>query len=329
MPVIINAPQHPFLPVAFEPKYANVQPVEITALILMAKKIPTELQLARVLGDIDIPVRLTFAVPDQYYDDVRKGDHIPKWTPPEHIVSVYHRASDALTGRCHAFLMTGMDPKTDKVRDDPLWNPLTAILDLVKKKGLPELHQCAGAHFGLDYVHGIERKKQPTKTWGVYDHVKVEDTTGMLDGLTSPFPIPVSRWNEIRAEDVKSVRDADQRQILELASVSEKAGVGLIVEPRTASNGKRYPHRVYILNHPEYDADTLKGEYARDLKNGRIKSSRVPENYFPDNDPANPPSNTWEHTARIYTNWLRTLRNVIPHLPQTDQGVKQLAVARS
>ncbi len=44
-------------------------------------------------------------------------------------------------------------------------------------------------------------------------------------------------------------------------------------------------HRaLYIFNHFEYDSDTLKQEYDRDVANGT--PINVPLNYYPDDNPA-------------------------------------------
>ena len=72
-----------------------------------------------------------------------------------------------------------------------------------------------------------------------------------------------------------------------------------------------FPRRVYILNHPEYDTETLGVEYKRD--SARDPSWPLPLHYFPGNDPAHTPHNTWRHTAHIYTNWVKALYEATPY----------------
>ena len=61
--------------------------------------------------------------------------------------------------------------------------------------------------------------------------------------------------------------------------------------------------QIFITGHSEYDADTLKNEYLRDLAAGL--SPEIPENYFPDNDPDKEPVVSWRgHANLLYTNWL-------------------------
>jgi homoserine O-succinyltransferase len=60
---------------------------------------------------------------------------------------------------------------------------------------------------------------------------------------------------------------------------------------------------VFITGHSEYDCDTLKNEYLRDVSQG--KPIDVPVNYFPDNNPKKAPIVTWRsHANLLYSNWL-------------------------
>ena len=61
--------------------------------------------------------------------------------------------------------------------------------------------------------------------------------------------------------------------------------------------------QIFITGHSEYDWDTLKKEYDRDVAAGL--PIQVPENYFPDDDPAKHPIVSWRsHANLIYMNWL-------------------------
>ena len=66
-------------------------------------------------------------------------------------------------------------------------------------------------------------------------------------------------------------------------------------------------HRaLYIFNHFEYDSDTLKQEYDRDVKEGT--EIRIPENYYPDDDPKQLPVNKWRsHAHLLYGNWINQI----------------------
>ena len=58
-----------------------------------------------------------------------------------------------------------------------------------------------------------------------------------------------------------------------------------------------------MTGHLEYDRDTLKLEYQRDIQKGL--DIAVPENYFPDDDPTRKPYHQWRsHAYLLYANWL-------------------------
>ena len=68
---------------------------------------------------------------------------------------------------------------------------------------------------------------------------------------------------------------------------------------------------LYIFNHFEYDSGTLKEEYDRDIDAGT--PINVPDNYYPDDNPANPPQNRWRsHAHLLYGNWLNEIYQTTP-----------------
>ena len=61
--------------------------------------------------------------------------------------------------------------------------------------------------------------------------------------------------------------------------------------------------QVFITGHSEYDATTLQKEYIRDK--AIDPNTKMPENYFPDDDDTKEPQVTWRsHANLIYQNWL-------------------------
>ncbi len=84
---------------------------------------------------------------------------------------------------------------------------------------------------------------------------------------------------------------------------SAEAGPGMV---RDSINGD-----LFILNHLEYDADTLAAEYNRDAEAGL--ATAIPANYYPDNDPGNTPVNYWRPFAfLLITNWIHDLYQDTP-----------------
>ena len=90
-------------------------------------------------------------------------------------------------------------------------------------------------------------------------------------------------------EDIEKIPE------LKILASSKEAGVYAVF----TENGKQ----IFIMGHPEYNADTLKKEYERDVKAGL--DIEVPKNYFLNDDPKNPPVVSWRaHANLLYSNWL-------------------------
>ena len=67
--------------------------------------------------------------------------------------------------------------------------------------------------------------------------------------------------------------------------------------------GKKNGRAFYVLGHAEYDRETLANEYFRDINKGL--DIKIPENYFPDDDPTKEPRMVWRsHASLLFQNWL-------------------------
>ena len=82
---------------------------------------------------------------------------------------------------------------------------------------------------------------------------------------------------------------------LRILAESEEAGILLCM----SRDGRRF----FIMGHPEYDRNTLRDEYNRDVRKGL--PIEVPKNYFPDDDPTQRPLLQWRsHSNNLYCNWI-------------------------
>ena len=110
--------------------------------------------------------------------------------------------------------------------------------------------------------------------------------------------MPVSRHTEIYKKDVETHTD------LKILLESEVTGICLL-------RGEDGRH-VYMFNHLEYDAETLKNEYMRDVKQGL--STALPYNYFPDDNPDVRPPVVWRaHRTMLFNNWLNMVYQGTPY----------------
>jgi homoserine O-succinyltransferase len=314
MPVIINSEAiHPFLPSAGTPlaiestraEHQDIRPLEIAIINLMADKQTTERQLALWLGNTMLQVRLTFATTDSYVRDVAAGRET-KNTPADHIRKFYSGWSEIKARKFDGLIVTGVNALKERVSDEDIWPEVQAILRWSESNVLSSLFLCWGAKAALKHFHDVESIKSERKLFGLFEHRIVSDKTGLLFGFPDLFSVPVSRWKSPRRADILQHKD------LEIVADSEEAGPNIMVESAPYEAGKLlYPRRVYILNHPEYDTDTLGVEYKRDA--AANSAQPLPLHYFPKDDPRQTPRNTWRHTAHIYTNWIKALYEATPY----------------
>ena len=135
----------------------------------------------------------------------------------------------------------------------------------------------------------MPKHELPEKMFGVFPHAVVKRTSPLVRGFDDEFFAPHSRFTEVRAADIEAHPD------LELIAVSDEAGV-YVAKSIDSQN-------FFVFGHPEYDRETLKAEYDRDIAKGMAMA--VPDHYFPDDDPAREPVSTWFSCAQLlYTNWL-------------------------
>jgi homoserine O-succinyltransferase len=314
MPVIVTSDAiHPFLPSlgsssAIDMKRAthqDIRPLEILIINLMADKQATERQLAQWLGHTPLQVRLTFAATDSYMEAIQNG-HRSRNTSTEHITSFYQSWSSLKDRRFDGMIITGVNALQPRVEDEAIWPEVKQIMEWSKTNVLSSLFLCWGAKAALKYFHGIDSTRHEVKLFGVYDHNLGTDSTGIAFGLPDRFPVPVSRW---KSPDPEAVRACSA---LEVIADSPEVGPNMIAEPAVSSVGPTsFPRRLYVLNHPEYDADTLEKEYTRDA--GSNPGQPLPLHYFPDDDPSQTPLNLWRFVGFIYTNWIRVIYDATPY----------------
>lgn len=314
MPVIVKSDEiHPFLPSLGSPlaieklraEHQDIRPLDIAIINLMADKIATERQLALWLGNTMLQVNLSFVATDSYVKGIQAGRET-KNTPTEHIRKFYSAWSDVKDKKFDGVIITGVNALKPRVEQETIWSEVAAIMEWTKTNALSSLFLCWGAKAALKYFHDIDSIKAEQKLFGLFEHRLVSDKTGILFGFPDLFPVPVSRWKSPRREDIQKCK------ALEIVADSDESGPNMLVESETYENGKLlYPKRVYIINHPEYDTETLGIEYQRDK--AKYPAYSQPAHYYPKGDTSKPAPNTWRHTAHIYTNWIKAVYEATPY----------------
>lgn len=313
MPVIVNSKEiHPFLPslgsgAAIERERAehqDIRPLEILILNLMADKVTTERQLALWLGHTSLQVRLTFAATDRYVREIEAGRE-SKNTPAEHIRKFYNAWSDIKDRKFDGLIVTGVNALQPRVSDEIFWGDVQEVFRWSETNVFSSLFLCWGAKAALKHFHNIESIRGQKKTSGLFEHRLISDKTNLLFGFPDRFSVPISRWKSPAPAAIKAVSS------LEIVATADEVGPNILVESAPYDTVRRYPRRVFVLNHPEYDTDSLQREYERDLL--KDPATALPRHYFPGDDPANMPFNSWRHTGFLYTNWVRTIYDATPY----------------
>lgn len=260
--------------------HQDIRPLRLAILNLMPTKIATETQLLRLLGNSPLQVEI---------DLLHMASHTSKNTPAEHLLEHYASFEDSRATSYDGLVITGAPVENLPFEEVDYWDELTEVLDWARERVYATFYICWGAQAGLFHYYGIPKYPLPTKKFGVFPHRIYGRHEPLLRGFDDVFFAPHSRHTEVRREDILAVPE------VALLSGSDEAGVYIV-----ASADRRH---IFVLGHSEYDPLTLRDEYVRDVRNG--VPIRVPENYFPDDDPAREPLVRWRgHAHLLYANWL-------------------------
>ena len=283
-------------------RHQDIRPLRVAILNLMPTKVATETQLLRLLGNSPLQVEVTL---------LHSASHDSKNVSAEHLITHYKSFAQVRRQKFDGLIITGAPVEQMPFEEVDYWPELTNIMDWAEANVFSMLYICWGAQAGLYHYYGIPKYPLPEKMFGVFPHRVFDRYHKLMRGFDDVFMAPHSRHTEIRRADIEQV---PQLQIL---AESEEAGVYIV-----ASRDGRH---TFVTGHSEYDPLTLKGEYDRDVAKGL--PIRVPANYFPNDDPAQPPLVRWRgHSNLLFCNWLNyfvyqvTPYNVreIPDHPTTE-----------
>ena len=269
----------------------------------------TELQFARLLkdaaGSLDVRLRLFNLRGIERSNETR-----------ERMQGFYDDAGFLQAAHVDALIVTGAQPASDDLRDEPYWPELAQLIDWAEIGTVSTLFSCLAAHAAVLHLDGVNRRALPKKLSGVYNGARVEDDP-LFFGLPLSGPVPHSRRNTVVEEDliakgyrVLSRLDNGQADIF----------------TREPPGHSRF---IFLQGHPEYDAGTLGREYLRDmgrfLRGEQPAPPAVPEHYFdratedrlegigPNGELADYaaivngalPLSQWRgNTVRLFANWL-------------------------
>ena len=267
----------------------DIRPLRIGLLNLMPKKIQTETQFARLIGST--PLQIDFHL-------IRMSEHRARNTSAAHMEAFYRPFEEVRGERFDGLIITGAPIEHLPFEEVTYIDELREIFEWTQTHVHATFGVCWGGMAMINHFHGVEKHMLGEKAFGCFRHRNLDPTSPYLRGFSDDCIIPVSRWTEMRQAEIDAI------PALNTLLASAHVGPCLLEDPQ---------HRaLYILNHLEYDSDTLRDEYERDLAAGI--PARMPVNYFPDDDPTRPPLNRWRsHAHLLYGNWLNQIYQTTPY----------------
>ncbi len=258
----------------------DIRPLKIGIVNLMPKKEETETQLIRMLANTPLQVELQL---------LHMESHEGRNTRRDHLDNFYKTYDDIKKQKFDGMIITGAPVETIPYEDVDYWEEFTDILEFTKTNVFSTVHLCWGAQASLYYHYGIKRRVLKEKLFGVFPHDVVEPTFRLMRGFDDKFYAPHSRHTEIDEENFLKVPN------IKILAKSKEAGVHI-----ASTDNMR---QIFIQGHGEYDKNTLKNEYLRDLEKGQ--NINIPKNYFQEDNPKKDISIKWRgHSNLLFSNWL-------------------------
>jgi len=297
MPIKIpaNLPAHAVLSaegvMVMDPSHADrqdIRPLRIALLNLMPLKIQTENQFARLIGATPLQIELTL---------LRMTSHQTKNTSSDHMEQFYKPFSAVRDEKFDGLIITGAPIEHLDFQDVTYWPEMVEVMNWTQSHVHATLGVCWGGMAMINYLHGVKKYELPQKAFGCSQHQNLEPSSPFLRGFSDDFVVPVSRWTEIKQDEISAVPG------LKTLLGSSETGPCLVEDPA---------HRtLYLFNHFEYDSNTLKQEYDRDIANGT--PINIPGHYYPGDDPSQTPLNRWRsHAHLLYGNWINEIYQTTP-----------------
>ena len=260
--------------------HQDIRPLRIVILNLMPIKTTTETHILRLLSNSPLQVEVTL---------LHTIEHVSKNTSMDHLKSFYKTFQQIRGQKFDGMIITGAPIEHLEFEEVDYWEELKEIMDWAEHHVTSTMFICWGAQAGLYHYYKVPKYHLPKKMFGVFAHQVNNPKIPLVRGFDEDFLAPHSRHTEVRRSDIEKVPE------LEIVSESARAGIYIV-----KNKGGR---QIFVTGHSEYDPETLKEEYERDLKKGL--PIEIPYNYFPDNDPSKPPVARWKaHANLLYYNWL-------------------------
>ena len=196
--------------------------------------------ILRLLGNSMIQVDLDLLTTASYH---------AKNTPESHLANFYYTFDEIADRRYDGLIITGAPVELLPFEEVTYWDELCKIMDWARANVFSTMFVCWGAQAGLYHHYGIDKHRLPEKMFGVFPHDKnTDEPIHLLRGLDDVFYVPHSRHTTVLL-DIERIRNCALLSALR-SFHDESKTAGRFISP------------------VEYDRNTLKLEYERDLARG-------------------------------------------------------------
>ena len=260
--------------------HQDIRPLKIVILNLMPIKETTEVHLLRLLSNTPLQIEIEL---------LRIKNHVSKNTPSSHLDSFYKTWDEINHHYYDGMIITGAPIEKLEFEEVNYWDEIKDIMDWSREHVTSTLFICWASQAALYHFYNVPKHQLEKKMFGIFNHTRLDPHVPILRGFDDQFMAPHSRHTEVRREDIEKIKE------LEILAESDEAGIYLV----GTKDGKQF----FVTGHSEYDPDTLKEEFLRDLEKG--EDIHVPKNYFQDDDPEKEPVVYWRsHANLLFSNWL-------------------------
>ncbi|HJG33425.1 MAG TPA: homoserine O-succinyltransferase [Jeotgalicoccus aerolatus] len=274
----------------------DIRPLKILILNLMPLKETTELQLLRLLGNSPLQIDIEF---------LHMSTHQSKNTPTSYLQKFYKTHEEVKDDYFDGMIVTGAPVEKFEFDQVGYINELRAITDWAATHVFSRFYICWGAQFALNHYYNIEKIALTEKLFGVFDYENVKPEHPYIRGFDDIYQVPQSRHTRIDYTALNDIPD------LEILTSNSQLGPDII----TSKNQRD----IYIFGHLEYDRETLKKEYDRDIES--MQDVDIPVNYYPNDNPSENPKFQWRsHGHLLFNNWLNeTYQNTLYDLTKLHE----------
>ena len=148
--------------------------------------------LSKAAGDIPVSLKF-FSLPDLPRNELGQ----------KHLNNFYSSSAELLREKFDGAIITGTEPRSPDLRDEPYWPALVEVMNWAENKTSSTVLSCLAAHAGVLASDQIPRSPLAGKQFGVFEYKKLS-AHPLTAGIGDTMRVAHSRWNESKADALSS-----------------------------------------------------------------------------------------------------------------------------